>query len=701
MKIISSIIFVLAVDFLLLAQTREPGCDISFPKISMITTEQGGKYLTASGDLKVLVVFAKFKDDTTSHQFWPANSYPSEMNNFIDPDMQKGSTHFLNLTNYYNQMSFGNFRVTGRAIGVETPYPMSHYIYGNAEYPERWVCNKAILEAIDDSINYNDFDNWKYVSDYHHINQPDGIVDMIVIIWRGLVFSNNWNGEMSLGYGGEFSVENHHKRILMCHGGDPATGSCGSGVTVQYWGERSPERNFKVVIHEIAHWLIQVEHPYGNFNNTFWGMLTLGTEGICANSFEREKLGWLNITQIENSISNAQLSDYISTPSAYKYDLPNSNTGEKYYFENHQQISIYDNGISNTNDKGIFILHLTNDSYSGDCMRILTSDGFWNWEIPFQTDCWGNYLPAFKKSVINRNGFGNRDKITVNNFAPEFLYAFIKGNNQSECNDWLHGYGFINAFDTTFNDVFSTFSNPPARTSDGNQVNFLMEVINHSGSILTARFEIQNAVDGKPSKPPLGLDPGKVNDQYQNRTIYLAWGSDVWDSQPIEPDINWSDLQISTDSTTYNTIYSGPGRFYTERSNNYDSSGNSVVQFRVRVRDSQNKWSIWSNPISIKTNDQSIINSNTDPIKTFYVSQNYPNPFNPSTTIKYSIPTSEFVTLKVYDILGSEVATLVDENKPEGSYDLVFNGASLPSGVYIYQMKVGEFISTKKMILLK
>ena len=92
---------------------------------------RGGKYITALGELKVLVVFAKLKDDTSSHPYWPADSYPSEMNNFIDLDMQKGSTHFLNLTNYYNQMSFGKFKVTGKSIGAETPYPMSHYILPN------------------------------------------------------------------------------------------------------------------------------------------------------------------------------------------------------------------------------------------------------------------------------------------------------------------------------------------------------------------------------------------------------------------------------------------------------------------------------------------------------------------------------------------------------------------------------------------
>ena len=93
--------------------------------------------------------------------------------------------------------------------------------------------------------------------------------------------------------------------------------------------------------------------------------------------------------------------------------------------------------------------------------------------------------------------------------------------------------------------------------------------------------------------------------------------------------------------------------------------------------------------------------------------QNYPNPFNPSTTIRYSIPASSFVILKVFDVLGNEVATLVNAEKPEGSYEVKFstkggNAANhsgqvrnLPSGVYIYSLQAGSFIETKKMVLIK
>jgi hypothetical protein len=81
--------------------------------------------------------------------------------------------------------------------------------------------------------------------------------------------------------------------------------------------------------------------------------------------------------------------------------------------------------------------------------------------------------------------------------------------------------------------------------------------------------------------------------------------------------------------------------------------------------------------------------------------QNFPNPFNPETQIRYSVKESQLVQLKVFDILGKEVATLVNEVKPAGAYNITWNASSFPSGVYFYRIQAGSFVSTKKMILLK
>ena len=99
--------------------------------------------------------------------------------------------------------------------------------------------------------------------------------------------------------------------------------------------------------------------------------------------------------------------------------------------------------------------------------------------------------------------------------------------------------------------------------------------------------------------------------------------------------------------------------------------------------------------ISVEDNGTDIVPSG------FSLAQNYPNPFNPVTSIKYVVGSLQFVTMKVYDLLGREVATLVNEEKPAGEYEVDFNSANLTSGIYFYQLKAGEFIKIRKMVLMK
>jgi hypothetical protein len=87
--------------------------------------------------------------------------------------------------------------------------------------------------------------------------------------------------------------------------------------------------------------------------------------------------------------------------------------------------------------------------------------------------------------------------------------------------------------------------------------------------------------------------------------------------------------------------------------------------------------------------------------KSFVLLQNYPNPFNPTTVIKFVVPSSGFLSLKVYDMLGREVRTLVNEVKKPGSYEVRFKGTGLPSGVYFYRIVAGQFTDVKKLVLVK
>jgi len=107
---------------------------------------------------------------------------------------------------------------------------------------------------------------------------------------------------------------------------------------------------------------------------------------------------------------------------------------------------------------------------------------------------------------------------------------------------------------------------------------------------------------------------------------------------------------------------------------------------------------VWRRPLSEMT---SVERSSTDVPTDFGLEQNYPNPFNPATNIMYTVPGREYVNLTVYNILGEEIAILVDEEKTPGKYTVTFDGSKLSSGVYFYRLHAGKFNETREMVLVK
>jgi M6 family metalloprotease-like protein len=265
-------------------------------------TQRGGLYLTSQGELKVLIVFVRFKDDDSDHPYWPAGQPPQNYSTYIDPNLQTNSTHYNNLTHYYKKMSLGVYKVTGQAVYVETDENKAYY-FNPANYlptsPKHFATKKVLQDKVDPLINFNIYDNWSSSNYYQHSNQPDGTIDMIVMVWRASTTPfhfTDW-GEASLGGYTSYTVENGTKTIKTGFGLNS-----GSGVTCHYWGERSPEINFKVIVHEIAHWLLGSLHPYDRYDpnnrHELWGMLSSPGDGICTNTYERERVAWINPTPI-------------------------------------------------------------------------------------------------------------------------------------------------------------------------------------------------------------------------------------------------------------------------------------------------------------------------------------------------------------------------------------------------------------------
>jgi hypothetical protein len=127
----------------------------------------------------------------------------------------------------------------------------------------------------------------------------------------------------------------------------------------------------------------------------------------------------------------------------------------------------------------------------------------------------------------------------------------------------------------------------------------------------------------------------------------------------------------------------------------------TTYTWKVRAYDPTG-WGDWSDiwSFTTTTGDQLLFENNNHP-NTYALYQNYPNPFNPVTLIRYDIPKASFVTIVIFDLLGREVTKLVNDKKPAGRYEAEWNGGFVPSGVYIYKIKAGDFVDTKKMVLVK
>jgi len=133
-----------------------------------------------------------------------------------------------------------------------------------------------------------------------------------------------------------------------------------------------------------------------------------------------------------------------------------------------------------------------------------------------------------------------------------------------------------------------------------------------------------------------------------------------------------------------------------------DDAGGAIMSWRDE-RNTASFWDIYAQQVNANGNPGIVLNAAVESniVLDFVLLQNYPNPFNPSTSIKYSISVDGIVNLSVYNLIGEKVATLVNEEKPAGSYEAKFDAADLSSGIYFYKLQTNNFFETKKMILLR
>jgi hypothetical protein len=190
-------------------------------------------------------------------------------------------------------------------------------------------------------------------------------------------------------------------------------------------------------------------------------------------------------------------------------------------------------------------------------------------------------------------------------------------------------------------------------------------------------------------------------DDNNNLTQYLFQG---WDGSAWVNVIDGEKVSFTYDGNNYQTEYlfqfwDGSAWVNRERGSYTYDVNNNLIEYLGQTWDGS-AW-VLSDKSLLTYAPVTAINEDLSSVNSYSLSNNYPNPFNPSTKISYTIPERGNVSLKVYDLLGGEVAQLVNGEVEAGSYDISFNAVNLPSGIYFYKLQAGSFAETKKMILLK
>lgn len=660
----------------------------------------GGIYLTSSGHLRVLVVFVSFPDDTTLHPYWPVHGPPLFMDEFVDPDTTVRSASPFNITNYFRQMSLGRFHVTGEALWVESPY--SQEVYRNSG--SFGAATMAVLpERVDTLVDFSLYDNWTRVADHVHLNQPDGIVDMILMVWRTTMWE--YDGEASLGYKPALTMDG--VRVEM---GYPRSLEfpLGSGVTCEYHYGDDPVRVMRTMVHEMSHWLLGIFHPYnglkpdGKFQ--YWGMLCNGERvASCANTYDRERLGWI-VPQVPAPGSTITLRDFVTTGDAAKIPVPGGVPDEFYYIENHQLLSVLDDVTLEREDRGIWILHQQGPYLEVDNIRILPADGLWHWTAPATAACPGTAIPLYVRGDPDiAAGISHRDQIPIPASRVQWMLAHRARDGAHVCGKGFAGEGFHGAFDTLHTPVFSPWSNPPARTWTGGTAGWGFEITGKQDGVITIAIAADGVTDA-PARRHLGRSSAGA----AAGPLGLAWGNQWPAGQQVEDDVRWSVLERSVAGEPWVQVYAGPAFAWSDSAMLFDSAGVVPVAYRARVLDADGRPSAWSFLHHERAAGTVSVRSREDPAHREVAMQlsSHPNPFNPSTTITFDPGTAARVTLTVIDVLGRTVRTLTDGEVVPGPRSVPWDGrdrAGVPvaAGVYLCVLRSGQEILTHRMLLLR
>jgi photosystem II stability/assembly factor-like uncharacterized protein len=309
---------------------------------------------------------------------------------------------------------------------------------------------------------------------------------------------------------------------------------------------------------------------------------------------------------------------------------------------------------------------------SGDTWNFKSSVAAWLYSVDFVNPDTGWVVGNYGKIYKTTDGANTWVSQNTPTTSPLYDIKFINENL-----GWAVGYGVIlKTIDGGTNWIWSF---------GGFAHKSLCFINQNTGWVVGASGKIFKTTDGG----ALPVELTSFGFKLSNNKVNLSW------TTTTELNNHGFEIERSIDKISWRTIGFKEGKGTTSEPQQYSYSDNildlttSKIYYRLKQVDFNG---------SFEYSD--ILEVLIAPSK-FSLEQNYPNPFNPNTNIQFAISSLQFVTLKVYDVLGNEVATLVNQEKPAGNYEVEFDASHLSSGVYYYQLWTGEFVETKKMILLR
>jgi M6 family metalloprotease-like protein len=672
-------------------------------------------YFPHNGDtLKVLVVFCNFPSPSGNFEipgssicdYWPASqaqNKPSWADSIICPT----TTNIWNrsLTGLFRDASLGNFFLVGNVY--PHLYIFQHpVIYYDPDSIEIGSAVKELLQNIDDSVNYADYDRFDpedFDSD-NNLREPDGVVDFIFINFR---FTNS------------DQIDNYGYSGVNRLGG--LDGKFGSGVTqitldstiikAGFPGsgciyEMNTPWDLGIPAHEFGH-----HYTYGGSHTEKMGVYNLNGGGL-ASAFDREFLGWDTSSAMTSTTNTSfTLRDYFTTGDYIK--IPRNY--DTLYVENRGRKSYY---ASNEFRKWKWLA--TDPKYpvmADSGLLIYLKSGLFQFNVPSAFGRWDwSRCPTNNKYRVEfySGSYNFFQKKSLNRFSGEStFYLENKPSLSFECEpitdvtfvDYMGVNGDSNTcFDVGYNEVYSPWSNPPIPIYNSSDSLTIEITGRNSNGAITVNVYYTNILGASPSKPQ-----GLTVEKYSSGAGFnpkLNWNKN------LEPDLASYNVyrgyvsSPGTEPSSYDSIANTSDSTFIDESIFLYGTGSppcytlASYAYKITSVDDSYKKSVKSDKSAITgyagncdPEGDSFLQTNNENINSYKLYDNYPNPFNPTTTITFDLQKTSLVKLKIYDITGREIQTLINDNRQKGRYSILFNAFNLASGIYYYKLQAGNFVS--------